>query len=220
MSSRFWVASEELQHICNYEKSRNILNLEKLSLLKTYNSYSKTIPLIELQNRENWFFVTVVVLQTVIRHWFITHHLWFHVLYVWERRIHTSKRQRIGSSIFDPSNCSQRWMKVSKAPHKRQKSASANRDCNDYASRRHFLRCFALASGTIRMIYEPRTINHKANLTHEKWKMPFSAEGEEKHCFEWRHSCHDQNGKKKFKNEMALPKNFNVRPKFQSIGFR
>jgi hypothetical protein len=55
MSSRFWVPSEELQHIWNYEESRNILNLEKLSLLKTYNSYSKTILLIALQKRENWF---------------------------------------------------------------------------------------------------------------------------------------------------------------------
>jgi hypothetical protein len=55
MSSRFWVTSEELQHVWNYEESRNILNLEKLSLLKTYNSYSKTIPLIAIQKRENWY---------------------------------------------------------------------------------------------------------------------------------------------------------------------
>jgi lipocalin len=42
-SSRFLVASGELQHLWNYEESRDILNLEKLVLLKTYNSYSKKL---------------------------------------------------------------------------------------------------------------------------------------------------------------------------------
>ncbi len=54
-SSRFWVASGELQHLWNYEESRDIFNLEKLSLFKTYNSYSKNFPSIALQKRKNWF---------------------------------------------------------------------------------------------------------------------------------------------------------------------